>query len=325
MPLNTIDNAITPGSLYGLSEEPMYSGVLSFMRRKYTKALKGVDVAVSGVPLDLMVTNRSGARLGPSAIRRASAYLAWAPPWPWPFDPFERLAVIDYGDCAFDPGKPDTITQAIADHARHLIENDVVMLTLGGDHYITYPLLKAHAEKFGPLSLIHFDAHSDTWKEAEKRVDHGSMFYHAMKEELIVPARSVQIGIRTTNESTHGFNILHAPQVMNTSAEETVRRIKSIVGDNAVYLTFDIDCLDPAYAPGTGTPVPGGLTSLRALEILRLMTGIRYIGMDVVEVCPAYDVGEITALAAATIAAELLCLLAVDKAPASRKSSPVRA
>ena len=315
MPLDTIDNAISPGSIYGLSDEPMYSGVLSFMRRKYTKDLTGVDVAVNGVPLDLMTTNRPGTRLGPAAIRKASAHLAWAPPWPWSFDPFERLAVIDYGDCMFDSGKPDTITGDIADHASEIIARNVFMLTLGGDHYVTYPLLQSHADKFGQLSLIHFDAHSDTWEEDEKRVDHGSMFYHAAKEGLIDPARSVQIGIRTTNESTHGFNILHAPLIMNSKTEDTASKIKSIVGDHPAYLTFDIDCLDPAYAPGTGTPVAGGLTSLKALEILRQLTGIHYVGMDVVEVCPPYDVSEITALSAATIAAEFLCLLALDKKP----------
>jgi len=317
MPLDTIDNAIIPGSLYGISEEPTYSGVLSFMRRKYTKDLREADVAVSGVPLDLMVTHRSGTRFGPAAIRKASAHLAWAPPWPWPFDPFERLAVIDYGDCLFDPGRPETITEAIADHARRIVAADVFMLTLGGDHYVTYPLLKAHAETFGTLSLVHFDAHSDTWEEEEKRVDHGTMFYHALKEGLVDPATSIQIGIRTTNDSTHGVKIIHAPEVMHSSAKETAQAIKATVGNTPVYLTFDIDCLDPAYAPGTGTPVPGGLTSLKALEILRNLAGLNYVGMDLVEVCPAYDVSDITALAGATIAAEMLCLLAVHREPVS--------
>jgi agmatinase len=315
MPQDIIDNAITPGSLYGISDEPLYSGVLSFMRRKYTKDLSQADVAVSGIPLDLMVTNRPGTRFGPAAIRKASACMAWAPPWPWPFDPFERLAVIDYGDCLFDAGKPETITQDIADHARRIVAEDVFMLTLGGDHFMTYPLLTAHAEKFGTLSLVHFDAHSDTWEDEEKRVDHGTMFYHGLKEGLVDPATSIQIGIRTFNESTHGVKIIHAPEVMNTSAAQTAQAIKERVGDNPVYLTFDIDCLDPAYAPGTGTPVPGGLTSLKALEILRELTGLTYVGMDLVEVSPAYDVGDITALAGATIATEMLCLLAVDRDP----------
>lgn len=317
MPLDAIDNAITPGSLYGISEEPMYSGVLSFMRRKYTKDLSKADVAVSGVPLDLMVTNRPGTRFGPAAIRKASAAMAWAAPWPWPFDPFERLAVVDYGDCLFDAGLPETITDAIAGHARHIVKAGVFMLTLGGDHYMTYPLLKAHAEKFGPLSLVHFDAHSDTWEEDVHRVDHGTMFYHALREGLVDPATSIQIGIRTTNASTHGVKIMHAPEVMAVNAGETAQAIKKTVGNNPVYLTFDIDCLDPAYAPGTGTPVPGGLTSLKALEILRNLVGLDYKGMDLVEVSPAYDVSDITALAGATIAAEMLCLLAADREPVS--------
>jgi len=310
MPLNHIDNAIAGASLYGISEEPTYSGVLSFMRRRYTKDLANADLAVSGVPLDLMVSHRPGTRFGPAAIRRASAHLAWAPPWPWPFDPFERLAVVDFGDCLFDPGRPETVPAAISEHARTILATDTRMLTFGGDHFITYPLLKAHAEKYGRLSLIHFDAHSDTWAEEGKRVDHGTMFFHAQKEGLIDPGTSVQIGIRTHNENDHGFHIIHAPHVMNRGAAETVDQIKAIVGDRRVYLTFDIDCLDPAYAPGTGTPVPGGLTSLKALEILRGLTGIDYVGMDLVEVCPAYDVADITALAAATIAAEMVCLTA---------------
>jgi len=305
-----IDQAIARKGLHGTYDEPTYSGVLSFMRRKYTKDLSGADVVISGVPLDLMVTHRPGARFGPAAIRKASAHLAWARPWPWPFDPFDRLAVIDYGDCAFDPGMPETITDDIFDHAKEIIDSNVIMLTLGGDHYITYPLIKAHAEKYGPLSLIHFDAHSDTWEEDEKRVDHGTMFYHAFKENLIIPEKSIQIGLRTYNESDFGFHIRDARWVMKNGAEATAADIKKIVGDNKVYLTFDLDCLDPAYAPGTGTPVPGGLTSLMALEIIRNLGGINLAGMDVVEVSPAYDHGDITALAAATIAAELLCLLA---------------
>ena len=319
MPFESIDHAITPGSLYGIKEEPTYSGVLSFMRRKYTKDLSRADVAVSGVPLDLMVTNRPGTRFGPAAIRKASAHLAWSPPWPWPFDPFERLAVIDYGDCLFDPGKPETITDSICGHARRIVKAGVFMLTLGGDHYVTYPLLKAHAEKFGQLSLEHFDAHSDTWAEEEKRLDHGTMFFHALREGLIDPETSVQIGIRTTNPSTHGVKIIHAPEVMNTGAKATADAVRKTVGNRPVYLTFDIDCLDPAYAPGTGTPVPGGLTSLMALEIIRDLTGLNYAGMDVVEVSPAYDVSDITALAGATIAAELLCVLAADRKPVDQQ------
>ena len=308
-----IDNAFTADDLHSITEEPMYSGVTSFYRRKYTKNLEGVDVAVSGIPLDLMVTNRPGTRLGPQAVRKASSMMAWEKPWPWTFDPFKKLSVIDYGDCYFDSGKPETIPDAIYNHAKNILAAKVFMLTLGGDHYISYPLIKAHAEVHGPLSLIHFDAHSDTWEEDEKRLDHGTMFYHAAKEGLVSPKDSIQIGLRTHNEKTHGFNIMDARQANNLSAEKIVSQIKEIVGNNKTYLTFDIDCLDPAYAPGTGTPVSGGLSSYKALEIIRGLPGINLVGIDVVEVSPPYDVSEITALAAATIASELLCVYAAGK------------
>ena len=313
-----IDQAIAKENLYGLFEEPTYSGVLSFMRRKYTKNLTGVDVAVSGVPLDLMVTNRPGTRFGPEAVRKASAILEDIHPYAWGFDPFERLAVIDYGDCYFDAGMPNTITTAIYEHAKKFVDSGVFMLTLGGDHFISYPLIKAHAEKYGPLSLIHFDAHSDTWDGGDSE-NHGTMFLRGHKEGLINSEKSVQVGIRTKNVETYGYHILHAPWVLKNGPEATIAEIKRIVGDNKAYLTFDIDCLDPAYAPGTGTPVMGGLTSYLALEIIRGLTGINYAGMDIVEVNPAYDVGDITSLAAATIAADLLCVLAYGKGPLEEK------
>jgi agmatinase len=194
---NPGDHAFTAESLYGTVREPTYAGALSFMRRKYTRDLRGVDVAVTGVPLDTATTNRPGARFGPAAIRAASAHLSWGPPWPWGFDPFDRLATVDYGDCHFDHGTPAEIPNAIEAHATAIIESGVSMLSLGGDHFITLPLLRAHAKKFGPLSLVHFDAHSDTWHDDEGRVDHGTMFFHAAREGLVDPARSVQIGIRT--------------------------------------------------------------------------------------------------------------------------------
>ena len=144
------------------------------------------------------------------------------------------------------------------------------MLTLGGDHFIAYPLLKAHAKKHGaPLSLIHFDAHSDTWPDQEARVDHGTMFFHAAKEGLVEPTSSIQVGLRTTNPDTLGFNIIDAPAVHENGIVTVVEKIRSVVGDRPAYLTFDIDCLDPSNAPGTGTPVCGGLTSYQAIEILR--------------------------------------------------------
>ena len=305
------DNAFTAKQLHGTVEgSPSYAGALSFMRRKYTRDLTGVDVAVTGIPLDLATTNRPGARFGPRAIRAASAGIAWARPWPWDFDPFDRLAVVDYGDCEFDHGEPETIVPFIEKHIADIIKHDVASLVMGGDHFVTYPVLKAYAAKYGPLSLVHFDAHSDTWSEKTRRLDHGTMFYHAAKEGLVDDSRSVQIGLRTTNDEPMGFSILDARWVHEQGAAKVADRIKQIVGSNRVYLTFDIDCLDPAFAPGTGTPVCGGLSSFQALEIIRGLAGINLVGMDIMEVAPAYDVGEITALAGAMLAAEFLCLYA---------------
>ena len=180
---------------------------------------------------------------------------------------------------------------------------------------MSYPLLKAHAGKDGPLALVHFDAHRDVEPDEGGRVDHGTMFNLAVRDGLIDARRSIQIGIRTTyhGERTMGFNIVYADEVHAGTAADIARRIGKVVGKRPVYLTFDIDCLDPAFAPGTGTPVPGGLSSHQALSILRALEGVNFVGMDVVEVSPPYDHAEITALAAATIALEYICLRAWQK------------
>ena len=305
------DNAITRESLYGTTPEPTYAGITSFMRRKYTKDLAGVDVAVTGVPLDTATTNRPGARFGPRAIRNASTIMAWERPYGMAFDPFDKLAVADVGDCFFDFGRPEKVPDQIEAHAWNIIKEGPGLLSLGGDHFIAYPLLKAHAKKHGsPLSLLHFDAHSDTWADPQERIDHGTMFYWAVKNGLVDPAKSVQVGLRTSNPDTLGFNIIDAPQVHATGIDTVIERIRTQLGDRPVYLTFDIDCLDPSYAPGTGTPVCGGLSSHQAMAILRGLAGINVVGMDIVEVAPAYDVGEITALAAAHLEMEMLYLYA---------------
>jgi len=307
------DSAITRKNLKGYDRENTYAGVLSFMRRQYTKNLEGVDVVVSGVPLDIATTFRSGARLGPAAVRAASVQMNELI-HPWGFGPCDRLAVIDYGDCFLDSHNPLTVFDSIYQHAKSILSSKAKMLTLGGDHYITYPLLKAHAEKFGaPLSIIHFDAHCDTWADDEPNsLNHGSMFYKAIKDGLIDPASSVQIGIRTWNEDFMGVNVLGADWVHEYGVAATVQKVHEIIGKRNVYITFDIDCLDPAFAPGTGTPVAGGLSSAQALAILRKFVGLNIIGMDVVEVAPAYDQSEITALAAAQIAAEMLCVISAE-------------
>lgn len=292
-------------------DEAMYSGALSFCRRAYARELKGFDVAVMGVPFDTSVTNRPGSRFGPRAIRAASTNLAWARAWPSPFDPFERLKVADWGDVAFDPGRLDLAPAIVEAAVSAVIAEAGGALLLGGDHFTTYPSLKAHAAKHGaPLSLIQFDAHTDTWDDDGLRVDHGTMFRRAAEEGLIDPARSAQIGVRTTNDDPMGFNILDALQCHARRPDEVAAEIRRVVGDRPVYLTFDIDALDPSAAPGTGTPVVGGLFTWQALAIIRALKGINLIGMDVVEVAPAYDQAEITALAGATVALEMLCLYA---------------
>lgn len=305
------DSAITRKSLYGTIPEPTYAGITSFMRRKYTRDFKGVDVVVTGVPLDTATTNRPGARFGPRAVRAASTIMAWEKPYGMEFDPFDKLAVVDCGDCYFEFGRPENVPDEIEAHAYDIIDQGPALLSIGGDHFIAYPLLKAHVRKHGgPLSLLHFDAHSDTWADKSDRIDHGTMFFWAAKQGLVDPAASVQIGLRTSNPDTMGFNILDAPWVHENGIKAAIKQTRQHLGDNPVYLTFDIDCLDPSYAPGTGTPVCGGLTSHQAMAIIRGLAGINIIGMDIVEVAPAYDIGEITALAASHLAMEMLYLYA---------------
>ena len=308
------DHAIHRASHLGYESENTYSGVLSFMRRRYTRDLAGVDVAVTGIPLDLATTFRTGARLGPAAIRAATAQLN-EKIHPWGFGPCDHLAVVDYGDCPLDNHRPSTLVASITDHARRIIAGGATMLALGGDHFITYPILKAQVEKHGgPLSLIHFDAHCDTWPDdAPDSLNHGTMFYKAIKAGLIDPKRSVQVGIRTWNDDFMGMNVLGADWVHANGPQAAVARILDVVGNEPSYLTFDIDCLDPAFAPGTGTPVAGGLSSAQAFAILRGLVPVKIVGMDVVEVAPSYDHAEITAIAAAHVAAEMLCVLAAQR------------
>ncbi len=309
------DDAFRRENLKGTRFEATYAGALSFMRRKYTRDLTGVDIAITGVPFDQAVSHRSGTRMGPEGIRRASAENAWGPVWPWNFDPFDTLAVVDYGDCFFDWGRKEAFPQALESHAAEILNKGVELITLGGDHYISYPLLKAHAKKHGPLALVHFDAHRDVEIDSGGRIDHGTMFGHAVKEGLIDSERSVQIGIRTTfiGETAMGFRIVYADEVHNSTAEQVAKIITDKVGKQKAYLTFDIDCLDPSAAPGTGTPIPGGLSYHQAASIIRRLTNINFAGMDMVEVSPPYDHAEITSLAASALVMEYLCLRAHQK------------
>ncbi|MEM1232733.1 MAG: agmatinase [Pseudomonadota bacterium] len=308
-----VDGAFTAERLRGQSFENAFGGALSFMRRRYTKDLSGVDLAITGVPFDQAVTNRPGTRLGPRAIREASTLQPCDPPYGWDINPLTETNLIDYGDLAFDYARIQDFPAALERHIATILAASAGSLVLGGDHYITYPILKAYAQKYGPISLLQFDAHTDTWADDEEgRIDHGTMFYKAAKTGIIDIAHSVQVGIRTLNPDTLGVPIIDAPEV-HTDPSAAVNRIKNILGSRPTYVTFDIDCLDPAFAPGTGTPVAGGLSSAQALMILRALRGINMVGGDVVEVSPPYDAGDCTAIAGAHIAMELCCLYCWNK------------
>ncbi len=300
--------------------EMTYGGALSFLRRRYSRDLTGVDVVVSGVPYDCAVTNRSGCRLGPRAIRAGSTLLAELDAFPFGFNPFETLSVVDYGDCMLNPHHPNTIEAAIEAHAHKILNAGARMLTLGGDHFISYPILKAHAKKHGPIALIQFDAHCDTWDDDGAKLDHGTMFARAAAEGVVDVSKSTQIGLRTFNKTDAGFEVLTAPWLHRNGVDAALEIIRDRAGDAPVYVSFDVDGMDPAYAPGTGTPVPGGLASWQALELIRGLGALNLVGMDVVEVAPAYDHSEITAIAAATVAHDWLCLIAQKKG-AKRRST----
>ena len=307
---STVDEAFTREDNRGLSFENTFGGATSFLRRRYTKDLAGVDVAVTGVPFDQAVTNRTGTRLGPRAIREASALQTADTPYGWDYDALEALNIVDYGDLAFDYAMVPEFPGLLTAHIKKILDAGAASVVLGGDHYISFPILKAYAEKYGPMALLHFDAHTDTWQDDNyERIDHGTMFYKAIKLGLIDPARSVQVGIRTTVPDTMGMNIIDAREVHEGGAAAAVKKIKGILGDAPVYLSFDIDALDPAYAPGTGTPVWGGLTSAQAASMLRDLAGIDLKGGDIVEVSPPFDNTGATAIAGAHVATNIICLL----------------
>ncbi|WP_048647632.1 agmatinase [Nitratireductor soli] len=310
MPSNAIDNAFTARSLTGAASDPTYAGALSFMRRKYTKNLKGADAVVWGIPFDAAVSNRPGARFGPQAIRRASAIFDNDPQYPFDRDLFEALAVIDHGDCLLDYGNHQKTPATIEREAAKILRSGAFLLSLGGDHFVTWPLLKAHAALHGPLALVQFDAHQDTWFDDGRRIDHGSFVGRAVRDGVIDPAHSIQIGIRTHAPEDCGIEIVHGHAVEDMRAAEIAQAIIARAGDRPAYITFDIDCLDPAFAPGTGTPVAGGPSSAKILSVLRQLGALNLVGADVVEVAPAYDHADITAIAGASVAMHYLGLLA---------------
>ena len=299
-----------------LQSRTIFFNIFSYMGLPLSREPDDADVFVIGLPYDLGTSGRSGTRGGPGGIRSASGNLRWEENrWPWGFRAFDRIRVADYGDLEFPTGNHEALFAEVEAHYGNLLAAGKTMLTFGGDHFVTLPLLRAHHAHHGKLAMIHFDAHTDTYREEDAVYNHGSMFYHAPREGIIDPGKSIQVGIRTEyTESRHEFEVISAAVANDLPVDEILARIHARVGDHPCYLTFDIDCLDPAYAPGTGTPVAGGLTSDRALKIIRGLQGINLIGMDVVEVAPSYDRAEITSLAAATLGLEMLYVLASGRA-----------
>lgn len=314
MPAGTIDHSFTATKTLGRASDPTYAGALSFMRRKHTKNVNGADAIVWGIPFDAAVSNRPGSRFGPQAIRRASAIFDNDPQYPFNRDLFEALAVVDYGDCRLDYGNHQATPGTIEREARKLLKSEAFLLSLGGDHYVTWPLLKAHAAIHGPLALVQFDAHQDTWFDNDKRIDHGSFVARAVRAGIVDPDRSIQIGIRTHAPDDFGIKILYGHEVEEMRASDIAYAITERTDSHKTYVTFDIDCLDPAFAPGTGTPVAGGPSSAKMLSVLRQLTKVNIVGADVVEVAPPYDHADITAIAGSTVAMYYLGLLAERRA-----------
>lgn len=306
----TADHAITTTDLNAPAGDNTFSGVMSFMRRKYTKDVSGADVAVWGIPLDTSVTNRSGARFGPAAVRRASAIFDNDPQYPFNADLFRQMAVVDYGDCQLSYSRVWENPERIESEAASILERGCYLLSLGGDHFVTWPLLKAHADRHGPLALIQFDAHQDTWADDGEEISHGNFVTRAVREGIIDPERSIQVGIRTHAPEDFGIEILYGDEIDEMSSEEIAAAILRRVGTMPCYITFDIDCLDVAFAPGTGTPVAGGPSSAKMLAVLRKLGSLDIKGSDVVEVAPAYDHADMTAIAASTVAMYMLGLRA---------------
>jgi agmatinase len=314
MPSTSIDHAFTAKKTVGAAGDPTYAGALSFMRRKFSKEVRGADAVVWGIPFDAAVSNRPGARFGPQAIRRASAIFDNDPQYPFSRDLFEAMSVIDYGDCLLDYGNHQKTPATIEREAAKILRSGAFLLSLGGDHFVTWPLLKAHAAVHGPMALVHFDAHQDTWLDDGRRIDHGSFVARAVRAGLVDPDRSIQIGIRTQAPEDFGIRILHGWEVEDLRPADIAYAIAERTGGKKTYLSFDIDCLDPAFAPGTGTPVSGGPSSAKMLSVIRRLGHVDIVGADIVEVAPAYDHADITAIAGATVAMYMLGLLAEQKA-----------
>ena len=304
---------------------PRFEGIRTFMRLPNVTDLTGVDVAVVGVPFDTGGTYRVGARFGPSGIRQESMLLR-------PYNPelrvnvFETLSMVDYGDLPVTPGYLPESHAQIAEAAATIVDAGVTPVFLGGDHSVSLPLLRAVARRHGPVGLVHFDAHNDLWHSYFGGKDtHGTPFLRAVEEGLLDPGRSIQVGLRgslygpedVTMSESLGMAMIRATDMHHLGVPAVIDRIRDRAGSGPLYLSFDIDFLDPVYAPGTGTPEVGGATGLQALALLRGLTGLAFVAYDLVEVMPPYDVGSVTSLLAANLAYEMISLVAVAKEQAA--------
>jgi agmatinase/guanidinopropionase len=314
-------NSKNPNPAFGSNLEPFH-GITSFMRLPASRDLDGVDVAIVGIPFDSGTSYRSGTRFGPRKIRESSLMI-------WGFNrvlnvsPTDELNIVDYGDIDVIPVDIRATMEKITTGVQNIIKQDVKIIALGGDHSISLPLLRAHASKYGELAVIHFDSHPDTWdQEFEGQpYSHGTPYRRAIEEKLINTDAYIQVGIRgpisgsadITDAEEMGVKILTIEKVFELGIPSTIDEIRVTIGDRPVYVSLDIDSVDPAFAPGTGTPEVGGLTSFQILQLVRGLQGLNIVGFDLVEVSPPYDHGEITSILAANLAFEFVSLLSLMK------------
>lgn len=306
----------------GGNEMPRFGGLPTMMRLPYQETARGLDACFVGVPMDIGTSHRSGTRFGPRQIRAESAMIRPYNMWTRA-SPFDTLQVADIGDVAIDTFDLKNTVSIIEAAYDEILAHDVIPLTLGGDHTLSYPILKAIAKKHGPVGLVHVDAHADINDLMfGERIAHGTPFRRSQEDRLLDPARVCQIGLRATGYEAgdfdwsreQGWRVVQAEEIWYRSLAPLMAEVRAQMGDGPVYVTFDIDGFDPAYAPGTGTTEPGGLTSHQGIELIRGLAGLDIVGCDLVEVSPPYDQGGATANLAANILFEMLCVLPGVKA-----------
>jgi agmatinase len=303
------------------SQVPRYAGPATFARLPRLDQVAHADVAVVGVPFDTGVSYRPGARFAPSAVREASRLLRPYNPG-LDVSPFERVQVADGGDIAVNPFHIGEAIETIEGAASELQAEGTRLVTIGGDHTIALPLLRAVSRIHGPVALLHFDAHLDTWDTYfGEPYTHGTPFRRAVEDGILDTSAISHVGTRgplygkkdLEDDRRLGFGIVTSSDVMRRGVDETVDALRQRIGDRPLYVSIDIDVLDPAHAPGTGTPEAGGMTSRELLEIVRGLRGLNLVGADVVEVAPAYDHADITSVAASHVAYDLVSLLALKE------------